>query len=200
MARRIQTLRYLVGIDFSLSSSGISMNDGVSIKTLVTKPVPKPPKQQNTKRLHQITDQILHHIFDPFSPRLSRKDTFIFLEDYAYGGMGKTFDIAECVGILKYKLHYTYKLPLENLFLVSIPHLKMFCCGKGNATKDTVIKEVFKRWGYDTNNNNKADAFVLMQIAMSFFEESKYLPSFQKEALKRIREYNAKDKNKKSKK
>lgn len=202
MARRQATFiqRAYVGIDFSLSSTGISINDGNRVLTNHLNPVTKKSKQQNTNRLKEITDKVLY-TFSGLWNRFNRKDIYIFIEDYAFGAVGKTFDIAECVGILKYRLFFEYKIPFENVFLVSVPHLKMFCCGKGNAQKDMIIKEVYKRWRYDTNDNNEADAFVLMQIAMSFFKTNPKLPAFQLEALKRIKEYNqdAKPKNKKQK-
>jgi crossover junction endodeoxyribonuclease RuvC len=44
------------------------------------------------------------------------------------------------------------------------PLLKKFVAGKGNVDKNVVLKEVFKRWQFDTDDDNIADAFVLMQI------------------------------------
>jgi hypothetical protein len=36
--------------------------------------------------------------------------------------------------------------------------------GKGNIKKEVVIKEVYKRWGYDTNINDLADAYALARL------------------------------------
>jgi len=41
--------------------------------------------------------------------------------------------------------------------------IKKFVTGKGNAKKDTIIKEIYKRWGFDTDNNNTADAYAIAQ-------------------------------------
>lgn len=201
MARRVQepsNKKAYVGIDFSLTSPGVSINNGKMVIVKCLKAIPRKPKQRNTERLYEITSAILNQI-SPLWSEFNRKDIFIFIEDYAFGALGKTFDIAECVGILKYRLFYEYRMPFENLFLVSVSHLKLFCSGKGNAQKDNIIKDVFKRWGFDTNNNNEADAFVLMQIAMAYIKNNIDLPAFQIDALKRIKDYNNESKNKKKK-
>ena len=40
--------------------------------------------------------------------------------------------------------------------------------GKGNAAKELMLKEVFRRWGYDTSSNDQADAYALARIAAEF--------------------------------
>jgi len=39
--------------------------------------------------------------------------------------------------------------------------LKKLVTGKGNAPKDVMLREVFRRWGYDTDCNDLADAYGL---------------------------------------
>ena len=198
MARRISKPTY-VGIDFSLTSPGVAIqegHEGVTVEAIKTQKAIVPQKQ--THRLNSISNAVIKPIV-PFLQSHYIKDTYIFLEDYAYGGMGKTFAIAECVGMLKHKLLIGYGLPYKNLFLASIPHVKMFACGKGNAKKDTIIKEVYKRWKFDTNSNDKADAFVLMQMCYAYFNPHVDLTAFQIEALKRVKAYNEGHPNKKKK-
>lgn len=48
--------------------------------------------------------------------------------------------------------------------LVASTTLKKFCTGRGNAEKDQISKEVFRRWGIDTADNNQSDAVVLAQM------------------------------------
>jgi crossover junction endodeoxyribonuclease RuvC len=116
------------------------------------------------------------------------------MENYAFGAKGRTFDIAEAASILKYQLLYEHEFNAKNFRLVSIQHLKMFVGGKGNCKKELVLKEVFKRWGFDTNDNNLSDAYVLMQIGLALTNKYSGLMSFQKDILQRIKEYNAKNK------
>ena len=39
--------------------------------------------------------------------------------------------------------------------------IKKFATGKGNAPKEIVMKELFKRWGIDVDSNNLADAVAI---------------------------------------
>ena len=63
--------------------------------------------------------------------------------------------------------------------------LKMFVTGNGNSGKDLMIREVFKRWNFDTNNNDVADAFGLAKMAYSF-DHIEDLTKKQKESLKKV--------------
>lgn len=121
------------------------------------------------------------------------KKSYVFIEDFAFNARGRTFDIAEAAGILKYRLHNDWKVPLSNIFLVSIQHIKMYCSCKGNCQKNVMLKEVYKRWGFDTEDDNEADAFVLMQIAEAFMNKKKKITEFQRDVLSRVVEYNKKN-------
>jgi len=41
------------------------------------------------------------------------------------------------------------------------PRLKKFATGKGTGKKDLVMKQIYKYWGFDTDNDNIADAYAL---------------------------------------
>lgn len=47
--------------------------------------------------------------------------------------------------------------------------LKKFVAGKGkgNAKKEIIIKEVYKRWGYEHDSNNVIDAYALARYALA---------------------------------
>jgi crossover junction endodeoxyribonuclease RuvC len=47
--------------------------------------------------------------------------------------------------------------------------LKLFVAGKGkgNCKKEIVIKEVYKRWGYEHDSNNVIDAYALCKYAIA---------------------------------
>lgn len=55
---------------------------------------------------------------------------------------------------------------LSEVPYVEIPPtvLKKFCTGTGNAKKEVIIREVFRKWGFEAKTNNEADAFVLAHI------------------------------------
>lgn len=49
--------------------------------------------------------------------------------------------------------------------------LKKFVCGKGNAEKSMMIREVFKRWGFDAEDDNQADAAGLLVVGLAMVEQ-----------------------------
>lgn len=69
----------------------------------------------------------------------------IILEDYSLGSRGKVFDIAECTGLLKYKL---WKLNNPAL-IISPKTIKKFATGSGNADKEKMIDAFTESTGID---------------------------------------------------
>lgn len=179
---------HFVGIDMSITRPGICRSDSKNEFYCKAFPTPGPKKYRNRiQRFDSIADMVIRQIFET---NRDYNSSIILIEDYSFGAKGKTFEIAECIGILKYKLLYEAKIPAKNVLLCSISHLKMFACGKGNVSKDIVIKEVYKRWQFDTNDNNEADAFALWKIIQSLFKPEEKLTTHQKDVLNRIRQYN----------
>lgn len=43
--------------------------------------------------------------------------------------------------------------------------LKKFAAGKGNAKKQEMLLQIFKRWGIEFNDDNAADAYALARLA-----------------------------------
>ena len=70
------------------------------------------------------------------------------MEGYAYGAKGRVFNLAENMGLLKYKL-YKHAIPVT---IVEPAKVKKCATGKGNADKQ-VMYETFSK---ETNTNLKA--------------------------------------------
>lgn len=68
----------------------------------------------------------------------------ILLEDYAYSANGNITSIAECCGLLKYKL---FKLGIE-VEVLSTTALKKYATGKGNCKKHDMV-QAFNKDAYD---------------------------------------------------
>lgn len=45
--------------------------------------------------------------------------------------------------------------------------LKKFAAGKGNAKKQEMLMQIYKRWGIEFNDDNAADAYALARLASS---------------------------------
>lgn len=146
-----------IGFDFSLNNTGICIYDGKdghvyeSIK----------PKVKDFERLH--------YIYHAITKLLEKYPTVknAVVEQYAYGkggggqNAGRTFSIGEGGGVLRLALLQKGITVYE----ASPGTGKKFATGNGNASgKGIVIKEVFKRWGQDLDDDNLADGFVMARL------------------------------------
>lgn len=174
----------VIGLDLSITSPGLCI--GISPDNFSSYLIKTPPAGKfgcPTERFNNISELILDMIVRNVDP----SQYFVVIEDYAYGATGHTFAIAENGGTFKHKLFYELGVPFNNLVVVSPGQLKKFVAGIGNAGKDVMIKEVYKRWGFDTRSNDEADAFGLYQIGLCLKGISEPQNQKQKEVIKEIR-------------
>ena len=81
------------------------------------------------------------------------------------GSRGKVFNLAENTGLLKHKL---WKHNIE-VILQSPSSIKKFATTKGNANKNVMLKETYKKWGVDFDNDNLCDAYGLARMAFEHY-------------------------------
>lgn len=94
-----------------------------------------------------------------------RRDTHVlFVIETPTGG------IAGGTGMMLAALGFSIRRDLQgyNVLNVCPTHVKMFATGKGNAKKEEMLKAVYKKWGYDTSDNNLADAYTLAKIGEAY--------------------------------
>lgn len=175
---RLSAPDYILGLDMSLEHTGWSMvNLGTGLlRSGVWEPNPNKSKkvvqQLGMRRLIWLRDRAVNlarygsedgtvpadPTGEPYNHRLK---TLVLIEGYAFGAKGSAgISLGELGGIIRLSL-YESAIPY-----IEIPptQLKKFITGKGGAVKDIVLKEVFKRYGFDTDDNNVADAYSLMQL------------------------------------
>lgn len=73
--------------------------------------------------------------------------------------------------------------------------LKKFTGAGGNASKEQVAVNTFKRWQFECKSNNVTDAYVLAQIARALHEDVKLL-QYQKEVIDVVKNPSEKSKTK----
>jgi Holliday junction resolvasome RuvABC endonuclease subunit len=179
-----------IAIDYGISSPGLCFTDRTKPEGFTCISYKTPKKESYEHRILRFEDYA-NILINEIPYTITNSKVILMIEDYAAGSMGRTNDIAEATGILKYKLLVEYGIAPKRLQLCAIPHLKMFVCGKGNAKKELVLKEVYKRWGFDTNSNDQADAFVMWKILTTLYHENNdLLTKYQKDIISRIRKYN----------
>ncbi len=141
-----------VGIDYSLTSPAICINDGtLKFYYLTTKKKWVGKQSENIigyehkewtdpiERFKNISDFVIdilftNPLFEPTTPK-------IFIEGYSFGSKGQgLFQIAENCGILKFRLqekNYDYSIIVPSV-------VKKGATGKGNADKDMMYEAFLK--------------------------------------------------------
>jgi crossover junction endodeoxyribonuclease RuvC len=104
------------------------------------------------------------------------------IEGFSYGSKGRAVDLQYglgwCIRIEQYKKGRIY-------YEVAPAQLKKFTGAKGNAKKDELAVEIYKRWGFEHKSDNVRDAYVLAQIARGIFDMGG-LPKFQQDIINKI--------------
>lgn len=112
----------------------------------------------------------------------SEKPYGMAIEGYAFGAQGKVFGLGELGGLLRLEL-YQRGYPL-----IEVPPttLKKFLTGQGNVQKQVMIKELYKKYEIDTNDDNDCDAIALAIYAREFYEtEMHFIETFRDEIHKK---------------
>jgi Holliday junction resolvasome RuvABC endonuclease subunit len=176
-----------IGLDLSLSSTGYAKIDtqivgGTTheLKTFKTKPADFP---NDIERLLFIAKEL--------NDRILQDVKLVCMEDYyvpqSAAQMGSAIMLVQLGTIVRLRL-YERHIPV---MIVSPSTLKKWVSGKGNIKKDMMLREVFKRFGYDCKDDNQADAAGLAHIAMHIGlltsgNPCVDYPVFQKEVAERL--------------
>jgi Holliday junction resolvasome RuvABC endonuclease subunit len=163
-----------LGIDQSLTHSGVVILDGkgnfqygFAIK----------PKTRGVTRLKEIVATLRENLNPEFT-------YFTCMEGYSYGNMfGKAFELGELGGIIK--------CWAGSGLIVAPTTLKKFITGKGKLEKgidkkDIIPRIVKEKWGFETKDDNIADAYGLARIAY-LYEHQDECTKTELECIKAVR-------------
>ena len=166
----------ILGLDLSLTETGIYISNWK--ETNPVSEVLKPPKSLNKfTRLAWYESQ-----FEEFKSRYNV--SYCAVEGYAMGiRTGMVFNIGEQGGIARMVLQKGF---IETI-IVPPTTLKRFVTGKGNSKKNEMMLGVFKKWGKEFSNDNKADAYALYQFARMYFFKEK-LTKLEEDLVKKVDE------------
>lgn len=187
----------VVGIDPSLTSTGIIvLRNGELGKALTTKNEPKLGTIERVRRIYEQINNVIENLSTCYvnayigDKRMIRWEppSLIVIEGFSYGSKGRgVFDIAYLGWRIREELE-RYRTEDDIPWLeVSPSQVKQFATGKGNANKEIVLQQVYKRWGVEFNDNNQADAYVLAQIGRAYLSEMDNLTDFQQKVIRALR-------------
>lgn len=159
-----------LGIDASLTGTGTSLirSNGIAATNRIAS------KHTGIARLINIEDR-LKYIVD------TNKLNLVLIEGYAYAAQNQAHQIGELGGVIR-RMLYKKQLPWVE---VSPSQVKKFATGKGNAKKDLIIMNVFKKWGQEFETSDEADAFVLAKIGQVLLNGGE-ITQYQSEVIEEI--------------
>jgi len=167
---------YFLGIDPSLTNSGLVVVDSKSAVYLETKLT---TSATGIERLFLLEKELIKFLDN--SPEFA----FCCIEGPAHHASGKLIDIGKWLGILHltlYKRSITY---IE----VAPSQLKKYISGSGkNTGKETILLDIYKKYSIEFRDSDIADAFVLAKIAHDLYlhiknEEDNNLYKYQTDVL-----------------
>lgn len=143
----------VMGLDLSLTSTGLVVLTPDNVYSEALKSNLK-AEGRLVDLCRQVRSRMGEHV-----PNL------VVLEGYSFMSSGRGMTgLAELGGVIK-----SFLWANGHLFIIVPPaRVKKFACGKGNAKKDQVRLEVFKRWGFEAKTNDEVDAYVLARIGLAY--------------------------------
>jgi len=152
-----------IGIDPSLTGTGlVCLNEEGEIQNQqLIKTTPAMEIEDRLRTINNIIQTLINQYIVP-AP-------IIYMEGLSFGAKGNS--IMQLAG-----LHYFLRINIRlkpNIKYDIIPPttLKKFITGKGNAKKELMLLQVYKRWGVEFKNNNLADAYSLARMALDNYKE-----------------------------
>ena len=176
---------FIVGLDLSLTSTGVCVLPLDDVDTDTPKVLTINTKQRGVPRLRRIRSLLVESIPSPDKTRA------IFIEGYSMGSRsGKAFDIGELGGVVKVFLK---DVGFVDPVLIPPTSLKKFITGKGNGKKELMREWVYRKFGLGSEifpSNDMVDAYSLCRFGAVWLDwkEGK-LPNLNKqttEVLKKI--------------
>ena len=177
-------MKYFVGLDLSLTGSGLSILDekGKIVKTELIKSKKTGEKPvDELLRIMEIRNNIFNAITSTKKIKTDDGDALYYaIEGMAFLAKGTSLvQLAALNYFIREWIMYD-----EHKFVIIAPtSLKRFATGKGNSEKDHMILEAYKKFGIDNIDNNIADSLFLASAASMFFGDIKTQNNFQKETI-----------------
>lgn len=168
---------YFLGLDLSYTCTGIVVVD-TDKKVVVAEGIKTKPEDWSNK-FHRI-DYLISTI-DTILSIDKAPISLACIEDYHCGkNLETSIGLVE-LGFTVRKNLYHKGIP----FFTAVPsQIKKYVTGNGSmGNKSIMLKEVYKKWGFDVNDDNVADAFAMAQTARAvhFYKTKKDFTCTKKE-------------------
>lgn len=173
----------IVGLDLSLTASGVAIwNDRtLSLLTLES------PHAGGIERLDWIYNQVRE---------LCRNAELVVVEGLSYGSNMPSAQERAGLWFIVARALWKAGIPMQ---AVAPTQVKKFVTGKGSAEKSLILREVFRRWNIIAEDDNQADAAVLVRIGLVLAGVAESETDAQREVIKALLNSGRKAKGKNTK-
>lgn len=171
-----QTKNVFLGIDQSLSCTSLCLFEAQGVSFTRLKPL-----YMGVSRTAEIYNDFCKFLDETPHDKIMGAA----IEGYAYSAKGAVFNLGELGGVLRLAL-YTRGIPT-----IEVPptFLKKHMTGKGNSPKNLMLKEAYKRYEVDLDDDNDSDAFALSLVAQDYFEQEYHaIKTYRSEAHKNCKQ------------
>jgi crossover junction endodeoxyribonuclease RuvC len=141
----------ICGLDLSLCNTGVAISVDASISWDVLSP---PKGLRDVPRLDWITATV---------GELARGAELVTMEDFSYGSVGHQHEIGGMGFMVRHRL---WKMGIPYV-PVAPSRLKKFITGHGNAKKNEIMREVWRRWDHNAATDDCADAIGLCYLGLA---------------------------------
>lgn len=166
-----------IGIDPSLTAFGLSFVSAANPEQHETYVYSSP--YRGVRRLKDISSWMLESIIE--IENMGHEVLNVAIEA-AILSSPSSLPLGELAGTVKLAL-YNHFDEDEARFPLKIPPmtLKKYAAGKGNAKKQEMLLQIYKRWGLEFNDDNAADAYALARLATGV-----YINKVEEETMEKI--------------
>lgn len=167
-------MELILGLDLSLTGSAIAIVNKSTGKLYTPGFSPgeaNPRTLRNSltgmTRLAYLRTEIISAIYN-----LKERHTIlpVFIEGYGFSFRGMDFSLAELGGSIRLAL---LECVNQGYFDVPPMSLKMFITGKGNAAKNIMLEQVYRKYKIGSEvliDDNQVDAFALAQYGLAYLQ------------------------------
>lgn len=160
---------FIVGLDLSLTSTGVATPEGTFLLE---------PRTKGLERLIEIRRGIDAFIYD-----FGRPAELVVIEGYSYASQHVAHQLGELGGMVRL---YLYEHGFR--FAVVPPKkLRLYATGSGGAAKEAALAGAVKRSGIEFRRHDEAEAWWLRMMGHDAMGEPQFeLPVKNREALKGV--------------
>ena len=159
----------ILGIDPSSHLGWVAIDDTLSKQDGIWSGLihHKPEVPSKIENIGHHTRRLSKYRFDFAHVVKKMQPDMAVIEGYAYGVRTNSAVLINSIGAVCRLILHDFQVPTIEIAPSSV---KKFTTGKSQATKSLMLKHVYMVWGFDTNDDNIADAYALARMGFALLD------------------------------